>query len=316
MTAMTRSEFLAKRHANQGLPRLALVDLVARATGAGADVVDVQRIVRGDENEVHRVELAGGSTVYVRIREPGESGLGAEAEAMDLARRAGVPVPEVLTVEAIHDGRDAMVMAAASGRQLSELLPSLNDESRTAAMRDVGRVLAVLHTVPMPGLWRPNEAGVWPDPEELRRGSNARHQTPERRADLVAVGLTEGEADQAMDLFDTSPVPTHPLLCHGDVSPEHFFVDDDLHVTGVIDWGLWKGDSAVSDLADAAMRHEPRDLDAIVDGHGNVSREAIALDLVTRAVALIGWQLSVGDTASATPVADALRRALAVVVAE
>ena len=45
-----------------------------------------------------------------------------------------------------------------------------------------------------------------------------------------------------------------PVLCHGDVSPVHVFVDPEMQVVGLIDWGMWHGGPAVSELAGLAMK--------------------------------------------------------------
>lgn len=318
--AMARSDFLARLHARFGVPQSVVVKLVQRAT-RGGEIRDVQRVVRGDDNEVYRVELADSSVVYPRIRRPGTGGVRQEAWAMEQARLAGVPVPDVLLVEAIDAGegdQQAMVVAGAPGRQLSELLPELSPEARRTAMTNVGRVLALVHAVPTPGVWRPDDKDVWPTATEVRRGFIA-ERTAEREH-LVAAGLTTAEIDKTIELVGASPhTPprANPVLCHGDISPEHVFVDDGLRICGLIDWGLWHGGSAVGELAYAAMRHDFADFAAIVNGHGGGSlddprfRAAISLSIVNQAIGHIAWHHSIGDMDGLEPNVAALRQALA-----
>ena len=57
-----------------------------------------------------------------------------------------------------------------------------------------------------------------------------------------------------------------PVLCHGDYLPEHVFVDADLNVTGVIDFGLYQGEHPIFDLAVMAMGGHGAHLRHIRDG--------------------------------------------------
>lgn len=52
---------------------------------------------------------------------------------------------------------------------------------------------------------------------------------------LREAGLTE--AVRAVLTMSAPP----PVLCHGDLGMDHVFVNDDLNVTGVIDFRMWRG---------------------------------------------------------------------------
>lgn len=167
---MTDSGFLTEWHARFQVPRAAVVELVERAVGRR--VSSLNRLVVGDENEVYRAGLDGGSAVYARLRRPGEGTFEWEVWAMDRARATGVPVPDIHAVEMVdtdEGARVAMVVAEAPGRQLAELLPTLTREQRCTALSNLGRLLARVHTVRTPGVDRPDMEGVWPDPVEVLR---------------------------------------------------------------------------------------------------------------------------------------------------
>jgi Ser/Thr protein kinase RdoA (MazF antagonist) len=313
------SSFLADLHGQFGLPRSLVVDLAARASGG--EVVDVRRVVGGYDNEVYRVELADGRSVYPRIRRLGEAGGHGEAWAMSQARQAGVPVPEVLslTVVATDEGvREAMVVAQAPGRDLESILPSLRPPERFGVMRALGGVLARLHQVSTPGGWRHNDDGSWPDPVQVRcwflegRAGD--------REDLVAAGLDGDEVDHINALLDRfwEPVdpPGRPVLCHGDITPDHVFVDADLRISSLIDWGMWQGGSPAGDLATAAIRNTGGDFAAIVAGHGSGSQDSstfqrsIAVSLVGHLVGRMAHFQRIGDTGGMAAAVARLRRAV------
>jgi aminoglycoside phosphotransferase (APT) family kinase protein len=333
---MDRAQFLNDLHARFSLARPDVVAVVERTTGG--TVASTRRLIRGDENEVHHVELADGSVVYLRVSFPGTATtkLEYEAWAMSRARDAGVPVPAVLAVEPIDrdsggdddcggddcgGNRTAMVMRAASGRQLRDVLPSLDAMQRTAVMVEVGRVLSLLHSIQMPGAGLPDEHGTWPDPETKWRSYIANCLADCEH--LAAAGLQPTEVTRVIEVLQASAdAPAdEPALCHGDVSPEHVFVDSDLRMVGLIDWGMWHAGSAVSELAGLALTHTPADLDAILTGHGDAPtdadlRQAIARHAVARATAHIRWLVTSGQTAEFHRLATALRSAVAALPAD
>lgn len=156
---MDRAQYLQQLHAQFELAHGDVVGLVERATGCG--VVDTRRLVRGDEAEVHRVRLADGVAVYVRASFPGTEPHRAYEEAwvMGRAREAGVPAPIVFateTIETVDGQRTAMVISEAPGRQLADVLPEMSASRRWAVMVEIGRVLATMHSIVMPGPGRPD----------------------------------------------------------------------------------------------------------------------------------------------------------------
>jgi aminoglycoside phosphotransferase (APT) family kinase protein len=321
---MDRATYINELHARYGVARAVVDGLVERVTGQ--NVASAQRVISGDENEVHRVDLADGQAVFLRVSFPGTPATKArnEAWAMGRARAAGVPVPEVLAVEPIEtdDGeRTAMVVRAADGRHLRQLLPSLAPAQRSAAMTDVGRVLGILHSIPMPGLGVPDEQGVWVDPEEdLHRYVAAVVADCQH---LPEAGLSPAEVRRVVEVVeDVPPIAAEgpPVLCHGDVSAEHVFVDAELRVVGLIDWGLWRGGSAASEFGGVAMTTPQADFDAIVTGHrrhrdSDVPTETLVRQIrwhtIAQATGQIRWLLRSGQTGELPRLTTVLRNATA-----
>ena len=287
---------------------------------ADRDVEDIERLARGYDNEVYRVRLTGELVVYVRIRRHGEGTLEQEAWAMGRARASGVPVPEVLAVDPAcdaADGHPVMVVASAPGQQLEEAIATASDPERVELLSGVGEVLARLHSIDMPGVWRPGDNGQWPDPDEVRRGFAA-----ERRGEhdqLVAAGMSLAEVDRVMALLEVTPDPplTGFVLCHGDVSSEHVFVDSKQQVTGLIDWGMWHAGSRTGELAYVANTFGWRDLQPVLQGYGyspardcNELRRQLATTLAVQLIGHIAHHVAIEDPDGAASNVAAVRRAL------
>lgn len=186
-------------------------------------------------------------------------------------------------------------------------------------MTNVGRVLARLHSVRTPGVDHPDQDGSWPDPAAALRAF-VTERTGQRPA-LEKAGLTPAEVDAIMALVGKSPdtpARTDPVLCHGDLHAAHVFVDDDLEVTGVIDWGLWHGGTAIGELAYLSMRYEPGDIAAILRGHGSGRlddpefRRRLALSAINQAIGHLAWSVRIGNSAGTAHEVAALRSMLSV----
>lgn len=316
---MTDPDFLTELHASFEAPRAVVVDLIERATHSS--VHELRRLTVGDENEVYQARLSGRSAVYARIRRPGEGTFEFEIWAMGQASSAGVPVPDVLAVDEIVTEvgpRSVMLVAEAPGRQLAELLPALSGPQRDRVLTNVGRVLAVLHTVTTPSVGRPDLHGGWPDAHETRQAFIDERRG--QRLHLVTAGLTAAEVQTAVDQIGRSPdtpATADPVLCHGDLHTSHIFVDDDHEVRGIIDWGLWHGGSTIDELGAISMLHQPCDVDAIFAGYGMnrdehpTLRRRLALSVINQAIGHIAWHESIGNVGGTAHYVQALRTALA-----
>ena len=340
------SEFLSQLHAGFATPQEVILELVATATGrssrSGAPAIRLTRIVDGYDNEVYRADLADPgrlrhNAVYVRIRRNGEGTFAEEAQAMVWARESGVPVPEVIMVCELptaadpsgpagrrETARGVMIVAAATGRSLDTIVEALSPGQQDQVLTSLGRTLSQLHAVATPGWWRPN-GGSWATAEQLRAGYIRERRT--ERDHLVRAGLTPSEVERTYAALDTfldahaAHLVRGPVLCHGDLHPRHVFVDDDLEVTTLIDWGMWHGGDpagefvgvwksfgreALTPMLQAATRgHRPRaaPLEAGYERH-------LATTLVHQQIGHIAHHVIIGDSDGTAVDVAHLREAL------
>ena len=65
---------------------------------------------------------------------------------------------------------------------------------------------------------------------------------------------------------DDSACP-QPILCHGDFLREHIFVDDDLRIRGVIDFGNYRGDHPIHDFAVLSIEDTGLEISRVLEGY-------------------------------------------------
>ena len=265
-------DFLTAFHGSSLAPAAPLVALVERVMNA--EVGGLERVTKGYANEVYRALLLEQPPVYVRIRRHGPITFADEAWAMEACRRVGVPVPQVHAVTELagEEGLEVMVLAALPGRPLGDVWPDLPETSRRQVMRRVAMALRAMHGITLDGWGRRKAGETW---EYGSWAARAEAAVRDREADMPVlreVGFSEAETDAFMTivrrLLDLEPPPS--VLCHGDLGLDHLFVDDDLELTGIIDFGLWQGGPKELDLAMLNMYHPDVPLVWLESGYGDV----------------------------------------------
>lgn len=250
-------------------PDAVLADLVQRSTGS--EIAGIQRVLEGYSNEVYRVDCVDGQRVVIRVlrfdRDVSWSVSAAEASTIERVRAAGVPAPEILlhdTVRVEDAVFPVMVQRTAPGTPLDQVLDQLSDRERLAVLTDLGRYLSLINDLDA------DEERDWAT--AMRAGLDDRYA---ERDKIITAGFTVDEFDRTFGLLETY-VRDFPcrrwVLCHGDLSGKHVFVDRDrtgegVRVSGIIDFGDWKAGAPVHDLAVLRARDPRLDLDPILRGY-------------------------------------------------
>ena len=220
----------------------------------------------------------------VRIQQHGTTEFEQEAWAIEACRAAGVPVPEICLIDQIEgltDGstdedrpltQGVMVQKRVPGRPLLEIQDRLSEQELADIYHQVGIALGKMHSIQVGGFYKMNVDGEWdfPDWESLSRA--ARRDRAAERPKLIQAGFNNQEIDTLLTLSETYQhefACEHAVLCHGDVEPDHLFVDDDLMLTGIIDFGEFHGGTPIHDFAILNMAAPQIDLMWLRSGYGN-----------------------------------------------
>jgi aminoglycoside phosphotransferase (APT) family kinase protein len=102
------------------------------------------------------------------------------------------------------------------------------------------------------------------------------------------------------------------VLCHGDFTSEHIFVDRRLRVSATIDFGMWCGGPPISDLAYLRYAMPQADLAAILAGYGATANDdddfwrRLDLHALGLAIGNLASDVTIDNTAAARESADSL----------
>ncbi|MFZ4659427.1 MAG: phosphotransferase family protein [Caldilineaceae bacterium] len=266
------TDFITQRHAVYQTPQALIFDLIQQVIGD--EPISLEKLVRGYDNEVYAVQTRQEHDYIVRLRQHGGAGYAEEQWAIQRSRAVGVPAPEICYVGLLTVGdqhKPVMVQRRVPGRPLAEVYATLLPKERGHIFRQVGALLSKLHTISVGGFYKLNPGDIWdfPDWESIDQ-ANRQDRTAER-PQLLTAGLREEEIDAifAITLADNPPIDRQPVLCHGDLGPDHLFVDNELNLTGVIDFGEFQGGLPVVDFARLSLDCSPEELAWVQEGYPN-----------------------------------------------
>ena len=267
----TMNEFVQNRHMEFETPAEVIFALVKRATSQ--EPVRRAKIVRGYENEVYSVETRQQAAYIVKIRRFGEVTFQQEAWAMERCREAGAPVSEVLLVDTIQSGGksfDAMVQRSAFGQPLNEILWKLKRSDLDKVLHQVGEVLGCIHNVQVEGFGRRQADGTWDFPTWESIVASALRNISPKKEHILQAGFSEREFEFMIEMLQKYPdeFPCHrPVLCHGDIEPDHIFIGENLKVSGIIDFGQFQGGPPILDFIHLSFVQPELDLEPIKSGY-------------------------------------------------
>ncbi|GIP38435.1 phosphotransferase [Paenibacillus sp. J31TS4] len=232
----------------------------------GLEAAAVHPVPDSHSSEVYRVELRQGGDVYVKLPFNREK---VYREQAMLGRLKGrLPVPEVLGLwEGDEETAGALLLSPVPGRQPAGVFsPEL--------AHDIGRTLARLHAVEMPGYGTDGQAGFRPLAQPDWRAyirANFAVQLAEAEP-LLGAELAEACRGRFEALFAGLPPQDGPCAVHFDFRPGNLLVDGD-RVTGVLDFESSRGGSSEIDFTKVEqdiLAVHPGTREAFASGYASV----------------------------------------------
>lgn len=244
------SDFVTKSQANYNIPEEILYTFIEK--NLNLHPVSRHKLIQGYANEVYKINTKEERSIIVRIGRQGEGNYLSESWAIGEAKKVGVPVADILFVGTIQEsGKDypIMIQTFIEGEPLIDFLQSANKEDLRKAYSDLGRLMYKLHSVGLPGFSTRLNTGQWACSSwgEMISKNIERRQAEE---DLfLGAGFTKKEFGLMVSmLLRYKELPDKSVLCHGDLGPDHIFINKEFKVVGLIDFGMFQGNSPVVDF--------------------------------------------------------------------
>jgi len=262
-----------KRRAEFETPTHLICDVARRAVGR--DPVGLTRVASGSENEVYRVDCARPPACFVRIRRYGDVNFSDEAWAIENFRQAGVPAAPVMLLDKISCGGsplEVMVQEEAVGRPLSDLLATIEASALPLVFARVGEVLARMHSVRVAGFGRRCSGGTWAFATWCSFVMAKAETVARAEEQILRAGFPRDAVEFAIATLRAMPGEfpcSAAVLCHGDLVPEHIFLNDELNVSSVIDFGQIQGGPPLTDFVHLSFLRPSADIESVRSGYAH-----------------------------------------------
>lgn len=264
---------LSSRHNTFNTPENIVFNLVQEVTNLSP--INRKKIVKGYDNEVYEVETKEGTSFIIRIKHFGESSMQQEEWVINQYKNAGVPVPEVYKVSTFQmndEEREYMIQKKVHGKPLGEIKKEFTQEQLNKIYENAGRTLKQLHSVKVEGFYKRHENGVWDFTEWYRLVNSDVVDRGKESNLIIRSGFTEEEVKRMIKYLEIHRDEfscEQSVLCHGDYLEEHIFIDDDLNIAAIIDFGMYRGDHPIHDFARLYMDSRFINMDVFRRGYGD-----------------------------------------------
>lgn len=249
--ASTTDDWLQARHDQWNTPPGLINEYVRKATGDA--IAQANRIIAGLDNEVYDVTTDRNHQFIVRISHKAHQRFEGERWALDAARNAGVPTPQVLLIEqAAYDDTTVTfcIEEKLPGIPLDVLLQDGLNSDVNKAIDQIGEVLGKLHSVKVEGFGylQPDGKGEQTSFAEIMLMANERQAElydAARKWNVPTTNITTGLEllSKHCELYQFNT----PVLVHGDLGQKHILVEGD-HISGIIDMQDCSGNHPIIDF--------------------------------------------------------------------
>jgi aminoglycoside phosphotransferase (APT) family kinase protein len=251
--------------------------VVDRVFGRSA-VTGVERVTEGVSTYVYRIDRRT-ETFYLRVLPEAGASFAPEVAVHRLLLDRGVRVPTVVHYEHCNEalGCSVLVTGEIAGCHVGRRAV---DGATAAIVREAGRQLAVINSVPVAGFsWVRRDLGDV-DRIEGEHATNRTFLTEYLDADLELLGsgaLSRGQVDAIRSIVAERTTwldGEQGWLAHGDFDATHIFQDDGRY-SGIIDFGEIRGADPWYDLGHFRMHDggtlPVSALDWLLEGYGEAA---------------------------------------------
>jgi aminoglycoside phosphotransferase (APT) family kinase protein len=210
-----------------------------------------------------------------------------ELWATQKVREAGVPTPEVLAV-----GNDVMKESYMIARRVTGV-EATNHPRRREIVQEMGRHAAIINSIPTNNFGRvfdwvdpPIKPLSWSDYLEEEWQAEWRLSVLAKHRILPSNSITRLRGIIA----EAKTIETTPSLNHGDLRTKNVIVDEDGHITAIIDWDdclstispAWEMSIALHDLTIDEKQ-------SFIEGYGCTSKQMAEMALFMRAFNIMNY---------------------------
>lgn len=232
------------------------------------------KIVKGYDSEVYSIDTKENHTLIFKIKHFGTVSFQQETWAINECKMNSIPVPTILSIGKLNLGKEEAeytIQDKVDGIPFADIHHNLTSQQIQTVLFNAGKILRKIHAVRVNGFYQRHENGVWDFSSWEKYAESFVTERSKEKDQIIHAGFTESEFKTMihfLEIYKDTFICSQPVLCHGDYLPEHIFVDNDLKISAIIDFGMFEGNSPVHDLAFFAIEAPSFSISSLIEGYG------------------------------------------------
>lgn len=231
-------DYLNTLQAKLQTPEEIIRETISKVTGH--KMLEKERIIAGEANEVYKVTLGDKKAVFLRISRNNRREFESEKWAIEQVKKLGVPVPVVIGIDYVISGEEKLELCVQE-EMPGEVLKrgkidfsSFGVDRQRNLINQAGEILSKIHSVKIDGFESINELGKGKY-QSFADVIKFSIDCASNLSKLVNPVLLE-KAVFTLDKRAGNLLCASPVLNHGDYGHKHFMYNDD-KIVGILDWG-------------------------------------------------------------------------------
>ncbi len=268
-------DFLQERHKNFNFPQNIIFDIVKKSTNTNP--IKTEKIIAGYDSEIYSINTKENIEFIIRINRFGEIGFQNEAWAMNECRKVGVPVPEIFfndNLKIENEFLEVMLISKLKGNPLKEKLKNLKKEELDKILFQAGEILSRINSIKVNSFYRRHKNGSWDFPNWNEMMKSTLKDRISEKEFILKHNFNENDFSHMLEMIeyykDKFPCK-QSVLCHGDYLPEHIFITKNNEISGIIDFGMIKGNAPIHDIAFLNFQYSKFDIESLKKGYKDKS---------------------------------------------
>lgn len=260
---------LSQRHESYNTPDELIFSVITKETSYTP--IKKTKITKGFDSEVYEVETKEGKPLIFKIRHFGSVSYKQEAWAIEESRKNNVPVPTILAIgkmKIADSEKEYTIQGKVEGAPFDEEMTKLTTQQINTVLVNAGKMLSRIHQINAGGFYQRHENGHWDFASWDRYANTVVRDRSTEKDEILHAGFSEKDfhtMTHLLKVYRDEFTCKQPVLCHGDYLPGHIFIDNNLNITSVIDFGMFSGNHPIHDFAFFAIEVPSLDISALIE---------------------------------------------------
>lgn len=219
------------------------------------DIAEITKIVKWYANEVYSINTNKNNVIIIKINHYGNVWFNREVWAMEQAKLKWVPVAKVYfhwEDNLGNEQKNIIIQEKIKWYPLDEIIWSISKKKLEMILCEAWEILSKIHSIDVEWFYWKNLDWSWHHQDWVELMELTMQNRKKDTLFYKELGLTSKDIKmifKSLELLKSNSELNYPVLCHGDYTPEHIIVDENLKISGIIDFWSFQWWAPIKDFA-------------------------------------------------------------------